>query len=693
MFIEVCVISFGLHGGSVLYKKLKNRMNRKDKETEPGVLDAAYQKFVQEKIDPFFGDMREQQLQELSATGELPEVSEEEKQANRHLGISGLNMCVACVCKLFYPGRLVVTIPLSLFLSLRHYKNAYRSIFREQRISIAVSDSLLITWALLANYLFAAALGIFLFAVSLKLLSKTKEISQKKLISVFSRHPRSVWILSEEVETEIPFEKLQAGDIFVVNAGGIIPADGVIAEGMGSVDQRSLTGESRPAEKGTGEQVFASTVLLSGRIYVRAERAGQETVAARIGEILNRTVDYKTSLESKTEQIVDRSAVPMLILSGLAYPAAGTSGALAVLSSNPGYNMRVVSPLSTLNRIDLLSRNSILVKDGRALERLPKVDTVIFDKTGTLTLEQPCVSRVHSCNGFSEDTLLTYAAAAEHRQTHPIAKAIVSAAEERKLKLPDIEDNFYEIGYGIRGTLDDQMVRVGSERFMEMENITIPNIARAIQETSVMQGNSIVMIAVEDKLAGAVELHPTVKTEAKEVVAQFRHLGISTYIISGDHENPTQILAQELGIDHCHAGILPEQKAEIVRQLQKDGRKVCFVGDGINDALALKEADVSVSLRGAANVAVDTAQIILMDGNMANLAYLFDVSRDFESDQKRNLITTAIPSVICIGGVFLFHFGIYTSILLFYSGLSVGTWFATRPLKRTEPDRPPDWRA
>jgi len=690
MFIETCIICVGLFGGSKVSKKLKNILKESDDESEAisskalrkaGTLDVAYQKFIQKKIDPFFGDVRRCQLQELSATEELPE---QEKEANRDMGIASVNMAIAISCELFFPAGLVMTIPFSLYMTLRHYKKMCRSLFKEHRISIAAADSLLTTWALLAGFLFPAALGIFLFAVSLKLLSKTKEISQEKLISVFGRHPRSVWILSEDTEIEIPFEKLQTGDIFVVNVGEIVPADGVITKGMGSLDQQSLTGESQPAEKGTGDQVFASTVLLSGRIHVRAEKAGQETVAAKIGEILNRTVDYKTSLESKTEQIVDRSAVPMLILSGMAYPAAGTSGALAILASNPGYNMRVVSPLSTLNRIKLLSQSSILVKDGRALERLSETDTVIFDKTGTLTLEQPCVSRVHSCNGFSEETLLTYAAAAEHRQTHPIAKAILSAAKERKLNLPDIEDNFYEIGYGIRGILDGRTVRVGSERFMEIEDISVPNIIRAIQETSVMQGNSLVMVAVENRLAGAIELHPAIRTEAREVVAQFRHLGISTYIVSGDHENPTQMLARELGIDHYHAGILPEQKAEIVRQLQKDGKKVCFVGDGINDALALKEADMSVSLRGAATVAVDTAQIILMDGNMANLPYLFGVSKDFKSDQKRNLIITGIPSMICIGGVFLFHFGIYSSILLFYSGLGIGTWRATRPLKQRD---------
>jgi len=646
--------------------------------------DAVYQKFIQEKIDPFFKDMRQQQLQELSA---IVEISEEEKNANRHLGISTVNMAIASICKLFYPGWLFMTIPFSFYLSLIHYKKAYCSIFKEHRMSIAVIDSILITGCLMGNFLFPAALGIFLFAVSLKFLARTKQISQQKLINVFSRQPHSVWILSDEAEIEIPFEELRTGDIFVVNAGEIIPADGVVIRGMGTLDQQTLTGESQPVEKESGAQVLASTILLCGKMYVQAKKTGQETVAAKIVDVLNRTIDYKTSAESQTEQIVDRSVVPMLILSGLAYPVNGMNGALAILASNPGYNMRVVAPLGTLSQISMLSLTGILVKDGQALERLSKMDAVVFDKTGTLTLDHLHISSFYSFNGFSEDTLLTYAAVAEYRQTHPIARAIVDAARERNLNLPDIDHNFYEIGYGIRGILDEQTIRVGSERFMEMENITLPGDLKAIRKRMFRQGSSLVMVAVDDELVGAIALYPTIRSGAKETVERFNRLGVSTYMISGDHEYPARMLARKLGIEHCFAETLPEQKAHIVRQLRKDGKKVCFVGDGVNDALALREADVSVSFRGATTAAIDTAQIVLMSEDMANLVRLFDVSKQFESDQKKHLLITVIPAMISVGGVFLLGFGIYTAMFLFFSGLGIGTWNAIRPLKGGQADK------
>ncbi|MCW5212281.1 heavy metal translocating P-type ATPase, partial [Desulfobulbus sp. TB] len=615
-------------------------------------VDDQYQRTVQERIDPLFGNAREEQMQELDADREQPEVSEEEKKENRRLAISAANLTFAGTSALLCPTALTVTFPISLYLGLHHYKAAYRSLIHEHRINIALVDSIGITIALLGNFLLPLALGIFLFTISRKMLARTKGSSQTKLINVFSKHPRSVWIQANNAEIEIPFEKLRTGDVFVVRAGEVIPADGIILEGAGAVDEHTLTGEAQAAEKENGEQVLASTVLLSGKIHVQAEKAGQETAAAKIGEMLNRTIGYKTSLESSTEQLVDRSTLPVLAISALAYPFAGTNGALAVLMSYPGYNMRIVAPLTTLNRINRLSEKTILIKDGTALERILDIDTVVFDKTGTLTLEQPTVDRLHPYNGFTEETLLTYAAAAEHRQTHPVARAILTAAEQHDIPLHNLEDTFCEVGYGVKGSFDGKVISIGSKRFMEMEKISVPDTLQCVLENAATHGHSVIMVAADKLMVGAIELRPTVREEVADVTAQLRKRGITTYIVSGDHEYPTRALAEQLHIDHYVAETLPGQKAEIVAALRKEGKKVCFIGDGINDAPALKEADVSVSLRGATSAAVDTAQVILMDGSLSNLIDLFDASQDFAAAQKKNLLITTVPAVICIGGVF-----------------------------------------
>ncbi|MCW5211555.1 HAD-IC family P-type ATPase, partial [Desulfobulbus sp. TB] len=291
-------------------------------------------------------------------------------------------------------------------------------------------------------------------------------------------------------------------------------------------------------------------------------------------------------------------------------------------------------------------------KDGCALEKLSEVDTIVFDKTGTLTLNQLYVNKVYSYNGLSEKKLLTYAAAAEYRQNHPIANAILTAAYKQKISLPDIEDIRCDIGYGVKVNLSNQIIRVGSERFMKMENISVPDEIRSIQKCCHIKGYSVVMVAIDEEVSGAIELHPLIRPEAKQIIRLLRRQNISTYIISGDHEQPTRMLARELGVDGYFSDTLPEQKAQLVKKLQEKSKIVCFVGDGINDSIALRQADVSISLSGASVAAIDSAQIIFMEESLNPLLYLIDISIRFKTNQRVNLIISVIPSIICIGGYF-----------------------------------------
>jgi Cu2+-exporting ATPase len=689
------VAPFGFQTASGLYRKTRYWIDNKKKEYKENIqntvgfvseIEEVYHKFIKKRIDPLFGDPREEQLKNLSLTDGL-QISQEEKKANRHLGIATVNIGIAVVLDVFYPPLLFITVPVILWLCMGFFKEAFHSIFKAHQVNISLLEAVQVAWTLLSGYYFSASLATFLFTSVRKLMEKAKERSQNKLINVFGRRPDSVWILSEGVEVEIPFEKLREGDIFVVSAGEMIPADGTIKSGTASVDQHLLTGESQPADKNAGDQVFASTVVLSGKIEVLSEKAGQETVAAQIGKILNSTTCHKTSLESDTEKVVDQAALPTLMLVGLAFSAVGTSGSLAILFTSMGYNMRVLGPMSILSFLRIASEKSILIKDGQVLEKLLNVSTVIFDKTGTLTLDQPYVECIHCCSSFSKEKLLTYAAAAEKKQQHPVARAILAAAEEQGLTLPETENTSYEIGFGIRVNLYGSLIRVGSGRFMEMENISVPDKIQMIQTECGTQGYSLIMIAVDNELAGAVELRPTVRPEAKQVIQRLRQSGISTYIISGDQEEPTRMLAQNLQIDHFFANTLPKQKAEIIEQLQKDGKYVCFIGDGINDSIALKKADVSVSLCNASTAALDSAQIILMDGNLNGITHIFDISRKFAVNQKTNLAISVIPGVICIGGVFLLHFGLNASMILYYLGLTVGIGNATHPLNTDKPAR------
>jgi len=347
-----------------------------------------------------------------------------------------------------------------------------------------------------------------------------------------------------------------------------------------------------------------------------------------------------------------------------------------------------------LTYLNLASQQRILVKDGRSLQLLTKIDTIVFDKTGTLTLEVPHVALIHTCPSICEEQLLTYAAAAEYKQTHPIAKAILQAADERGLTLSAISDTKYEIGYGLKVSIptqkalltngtahgaDTKVVRVGSARFMTMEGIIIPSDIKGLHEESQKSGHSFVYVAINDELAGAIELHATIRPEAKQVVSELRKRKMDIVIISGDHEQPTKKLAQELGIDNYFAETLPENKAELISKLQEEGKSVCFVGDGINDSIALKKANVSISLRGASSAATDSAQIILMNQNLKQLICAFDVAQNFETNMKLNLTATIIPGVITVFGAFFLGFGIAHSVILNDIGVIIGASNAIWP--------------
>ena len=617
----------------------------------------------------------EESVAELAATN---------REIDHYLVVSGTGFGLAAAGALFSPPLTSLGLACTLYVSLPIFQDTYHSIVKERRLRASVLDSVAVLGAFAAKYYTLMAFSSGLYFLGKKLLLKTEDHSRKKLVSIFEQQPRSVWLWRDEVEVQVPFETVQSGNVLVVNAGEVIPADGVIVGGLASIDQHRLTGESQPAEKSVGDPVFAATVVLSGRILVKVERAGSETVAAQIGDILLRTADYRYAIEARSQQLADRSVLPTLGISSLAALTQGLVSGVAVVSSNFSEVLRVASPLGMLSYLTVATQNGILIKDGRSLELLREVNTVVFDKTGTLTLEQPELAQIYCCQTMTETDILIYAAAAEHRQTHPIARAIRAAAEERGLVLPSLDHASYEVGYGLRVQLGEQRICVGSDRFMTLEQISIPDNFKALQETAHEQGHSMVYVAVNEQLAGAIELRPAIRPEAPTVIRQLQERGIRLYIISGDHEEPTRNLATQLGISDYFAEVLPEDKAGLVDQLQQAGRSVCFVGDGINDAIALKKAQVSVSIRGASTIATDTAQIVLMDGRLTHLSSLFQLAQDLNANLERTLALTVGPGLVCVGGIFFFHFGILSSVLLFNLSLLASVTNALLPLIQSE---------
>jgi P-type E1-E2 ATPase len=312
----------------------------------------------------------------------------------------------------------------------------------------------------------------------------------------------------------------------------------------------------------------------------------------------------------------------------------------------------------------LCAQKGVLVKDGRALDLLCEVDTVLFDKTGTLTRERPEVGQMIAANGCKPLQILRFAAAAERRFHHPIALAILQKATEHGLRLPVTDATQYKVGYGITVGIDGHRVRVGSRRFMELEGVPLTREVEDALDEVHREGHTMVMVAVDDELGGALELRASIRPEVRGIVQGLRERGIGHIaIISGDHEAPTRRLAEELGMDRYFAQVLPADKADYVEKLQKEGRKVCFVGDGINDAIALKKANVSISLRGATSIATDTAHVVFMEQSLGKLCELRDIARDLERNVRNSWLMILGPNLACIAGVFTLGFGIGASVV------------------------------
>ncbi|MGH8477406.1 MAG: heavy metal translocating P-type ATPase [Methylococcales bacterium] len=651
-------------------------------------LDNRWQTFMQTRFDPLIaGRAREAQLNELTRRSGLRELSPQEQSVNRSLLVGGISLALLGVAAVTGSWPLALTVlVLGLYNGRTWLRETWRVTTQERRFSLMHLLLLYFMVMWLGGYFLVGVFTRIFSDLCEKIEHLARTVARHSLSDLLGEQPQRVWVLVDGVEIEIPFEQLHSGDILVLDAGQSIPIDGIVVEGMARVDQHRLTGESEPVEKAVGDPVLAATLVLGGRIRVRVEKTGAETAAARIGEILTLTVEDHEIRLADLFRSLERTRLPMLAGSAFGFVLGGPTTAVAMLGCNCMLSLVPLRLLTLMNGLKAGTERGILVKDGRALERLPKIDTVVFDKTGTLTLDRPRVVRVHACWARDENQVLRLAAAAEHRQTHPIARAILAAATERQLDIPVIDEAHYEIGFGLTVKLAGRKIRVGSLRFLEMAGLALTGSLRKALEESREHGHSLIFVADGKRVIGAIELAATVRPEARAIIDWLERCGLERYILSGDHEAPTRQLAADLAMTGYFADTLPEQKAERVKELQAQGRRVCFIGDGINDAIALRQAEVSVSLRGATTVATDAAQVVLMDDDLSQLRVLWELARGYEyridanSDQAREF------SFLAAVGVLGLPYKFWTVTLLWSVQVILGIQIATRPLIGSVPE-------
>ncbi|MEN8219371.1 MAG: heavy metal translocating P-type ATPase [Pseudomonadota bacterium] len=675
LLLESCFVFSIYFGFRVAENHDKKKQTSKSKMLAVREPDYGLKEMVPKKSEP----------RNLQDQTEENEFIKKNKQVDHDLKASIAHLGLATVRQFIYPPIAPLYLGILTYNSFALFRRAEKSLLKEKKFNMDVLTTIGTFASLAFGQFFAMGVGTFFYFMSDKIIILTQKQSRGLLTNTFGQLPRTVWCLRNNVEVETPLEEVRVNDTIVVTIGQVIPIDGTIIDGSAMIDQHALTGESQPAEKGIAEKVFATTVVISGRILVKTEKTGQETTVAKIDNILNDSADFKNQVQLLGEKWADKGALPFLGMFLLTTPVFGPTAGLVVLTGYFGGRIKVLAPLGTFAHLKLASQKGILIKDGRALEGLIQIDTILFDKTGTLTNKALTVLKIIPCDDYGEEELLTYAAAAESKMTHPIAEAILNHAKAFNLTLPNIDDSKYQVGFGITVTIENKEIKVGSARFMKMEGITLPNKIEQAMTDAHTQGHSLIMIAINNQLIGAIELQSVIRSEVKQLIANLRQHGIKHIaIVSGDHKQPTKKLAEELGMDDYFYDVLPEDKANIVEQLQKEGKSVCFVGDGINDTIAMKKANVSISLMGASSIATDVAEVVLMDGTLYHLTDLFDIAKKLDSNLQTSLGISFIPTAINFTGVFFFNLGYTTAIVIKNLAFFVGLAHAMLPLRKIE---------
>ena len=485
---------------------------------------------------------------------------------------------------------------------------------------------------------------------------------------------------------------LAAGDRIVIYPGARIPADGVVREGSLAVDEKAVTGESVPRERFVGERVMAASVAVHGQAVVEVERAGRDTVAARIIQILEGAGAKPMTLQKNAERVADKLVLPTFGIAGAAWLFSGVvDRATSVIITDFGTGIRVAVPTAALAAMTLAARRGVLVKGASYLERLAEADVVVFDKTGTLTLGMPDVTEVvATSSAFTPDAIVAYAAAAEGNQSHPIADAIrrhaelvraPSAARAPRLRVAR-ESETYRIGLGLEAKVEGRRVSIGNPRMMREAGID-PGLGEAPREALAVRGESSVLVAIDGVLAGVIGYADAPRPESRAVVERLKAGGRRRVILlSGDARAPVEAVARAVGIDEAIAEVLPANKADVVRDLKARGHKVAMVGDGINDAPALAVADVGISLHGGTEVALETADVVLLEGGLERLPVVFDVADDAMGRVKRVLNLVVVPNGVAIlGGALGFISPVVAAI--FNNGSTIfASVYAAAPLLR-----------
>ncbi|MBI6872174.1 heavy metal translocating P-type ATPase [Clostridium aciditolerans] len=491
---------------------------------------------------------------------------------------------------------------------------------------------------------------------------KTSE-AIKKLMGLA---PKTATVIREDKELEIPIDEVEVGDIIVVKPGEKIPVDGEVTEGITAVDESMLTGESIPVEKNVGDKVIGASINKNGSIRYKATRVGKDTALAQIIRLVEDAQGSKAPI-AKLADVISGYFVPVVIslatIAALAWYLYGETGVfsltifISVLVIACPCALGLATPTAIMVGTGKGAEYGVLIKSGTALETAHRIQTIVFDKTGTITEGKPKVTDIITTEGTDESYLLQLAASAEKGSEHPLGEAIVKEAENREVELKKLGLFKAIPGHGIEVTIDNNRILLGNKKLMDESNISLENLEEKSQVLA-GEGKTPMYIALEGKLIGIIAVADTVKEHSKRAIEKLHSMGIEVAMITGDNKKTAEAIAKQVGIDRILAEVLPQDKAKEVKKLQSENKKVAMVGDGINDAPALAQADIGIAIGSGTDVAMESADIVLMRSDLMDVVTAIDLSKKTIKNIKQNLFwafgynTLGIPVAMGILHIF-----------------------------------------
>ncbi|MFT5875935.1 MAG: Cu+-exporting ATPase [Clostridium sp.] len=561
--------------------------------------------------------------------------------------------------KLFALLQLVLVIPI-MVTGRKYFIVGFKSLFRlspnmDSLISMGASAAFL--YSIFAVYeiligntgyeMYFESAGIILTLVTLGkyLETVTKGKTSEAIKKLMGLVPKTAIIIRDDKEVEISIDEVEVGDIVVVKPGAKMPVDGEVVEGTTSVDESMLTGESMPVEKSIGHKIIGASINKNGAIKFKATKVGKDTALAQIITLVENAQGSKAPIANLAD-VISSYFVPVVIVlalvSSIAWLLAGQSVVfsltifISVLVIACPCALGLATPTAIMVGTGKGAEYGVLIKSGVALETAHKIQTIVFDKTGTLTEGKPKVTDIITVEGTSQNYLLQIAASAEKGSEHPLGEAIVKGAEEKSLEFKKVESFKAIPGYGIEVSIDGNKIVLGNRKLMIESKISLEKLEEVSNKLA-EDGKTPMYIAIENKLSGIIAVADTVKENSKKAIETLHSMGIEVAMITGDNKRTAAAIAAQVGIDIVLAEVLPEDKANEVKKLQAEGKKVAMVGDGINDAPALAQSDIGIAIGSGTDVAMESADIVLMRSDLMDVPTALQLSKKTITNIKQNL--------------------------------------------------------